>query len=244
MISMVIYSEDSSENIKMKNIIENIIPIISEQKWNIKYCETLRSIERYLIVNKEISLLIFDITAPSAIGMLEQIRRKYIDTYLLIIANTDISPMMYMKPSIRATSLILRPIGLIEMQEVIKAFLIDFIEKYESEDKRHIFKIESKGEVKYIPYESIYYFEARKRKMYLRTLTEEYIFTSTVDSLEQLLGGQFIRCHRSFIVNTRKIVSIVLSENIIKLTNDVIVPLSRGYKSSVKETIEARKSHD
>ncbi len=244
MISMVIYSEDSAESIKMKTIIQDIIPVISEQKWNIKYCETLRGIESYLIVNKEISLLIFDITAPKAITMLEELRRKYEDTFLLIIANTDISPMVYMKPNIRATSLILRPTDQIEMQEVIKAFLIDFIEKHESADKKNIFKIESKGEVKYIPYESIYYFEARKRKIYLRTLTEEYIFTSTVDSLEQMLGEHFIRSHRSFIVNSRKIVSIVLSENIIKLTNDIIVPLSRGYKASVKQTIEARKEHE
>ena len=244
MISMVIYSEDSADNIKIKKIFEDVIHVISEQKWDIKYYETLRRVERYLLVNKEINLLIFDITAPKAIIMLEELRRRYEDTFLLIIADTNISPMMYMKPNIRATSLILRPIEQVEMQDVIKAFLIDFIEKHESEDKEHIFKIESKGEVKYIPYESIYYFEARKRKIYLRTLTEEYIFSSTVDSLEQMLGEQFIRCHRSFIVNSRKIVSIVLSENIIKLTNDIIVPLSRGYKSSVKQTIEARKTYE
>ena len=244
MISMVIYSEDSADNIKIKKIVEDVIPVISEQKWDIKYYETLRRVERYLLVNKEINLLIFDITAPKAIIMLEELRRRYEDTFLLIIADTNISPMMYMKPNIRATSLILRPIEQVEMKDVIKAFLIDFIEKHESEDKEHIFKIESKGEVKYIPYESIYYFEARKRKIYLRTLTEEYIFSSTVDSLEQMLGEQFIRCHRSFIVNSRKIVSIVLSENIIKLTNDIIVPLSRGYKSSVKQTIEARKTYE
>ena len=244
MISMVIYSEDRLESSKMKEIIEDSIPIISEQKWNIKYCDALRNVNGYFIGNREIDLLIFDITEPAAIESLEELRKRYGEACLLIIASIDISPMLYMKPSIRATSLLLRPIDISSMKDVIKTFLIDFIEKHESQDKEHIFKIESKGEVKYIPYENIYYFEARKRKLYIRTLTEEYTFNSTLENIEQIVGDQFIRCHRSFVVNSRKIVSIVLSDNIIKLANDIIVPLSRGYKSNVRQTIEARKRHE
>ena len=81
----------------------------------------------------------------------------------------------------KATSLLLRPTEDQEMKEVIKEFLLDFVEKQEGENPENVFQIENKGEIQYIAYDNIYYFEARKRKLYLRTLTEEYTFTNTVD---------------------------------------------------------------
>ena len=160
----------------------------------------------------------------------------------MLLADTSISPMSYMKPSIKATSLLLRPSSDENMQEVLKEFLIDFVEKHEGNDPEHVFKIETKREVQYIPYDKIFYFEARKRKLYVRTLSEEYPFIDTVDHLEEILGEQFIRCHRSFIVNTRKIVGISLSDQLINLTNELAVPLSRGYKSNVNKIMLSRKS--
>ena len=238
---MVIYSEESEEIKRMKKIIGDIIPIISEQKWDLKYCMTLELLKNYIENKGESDLLIFDITAPGAIDELEMLRKIHKEAFLLIVSNMNISPMTYMKPSIKATSLLLRPTEDQEMKEVIKEFLLDFVEKQEGENPENVFQIENKGEIQYISYDKIYYFEARKRKLYLRTLTEEYTFTNTVDNLEQMLGEQFIRCHRSFIVNARKIVSIALADNTIKLTNELVVPFSRGYRGNIKKTIEARK---
>lgn len=241
MVSMVVYSEDSVEIKKMKKIIGDIIPIISEAKWNLRFCTTLDAFKSCMEKNSVSDLFIFDITGPDAMDELEMLRRTHKEAFLLIIANMDISPMSYMKPSIKATSLLLRPIEDEKMNKVLKEFLIDFIEKQEEHNPEHVFQIETKGEVQYIPYDKIYYFEARKRKLYLRTLSEEYAFVNTVDNLEQMLGEQFIRCHRSFIVNSRKIVSIALADNMIKLTNELVVPLSRGYRGNIKKTIGSRK---
>ncbi len=241
MISMVVYCEEDEEIKKIKKIIGDIIPLISEEKWDLRFYTTLEAFKRCMEKRNGIDLLIFDVTRRGAIDELARIRRTEKEAFLLIIANMAISPMTYMKPSIKATSLLLRPIEENHMNRVLKEFLVDFIERQEEHSGQHIFQIETKGEVQYIPYHKIYYFEARKRKLYLRTLSEEYAFANTVDNLQQTLGEQFIRCHRSFIVNSRKIVSIALADNMIKLTNELVVPLSRGYRGGIKQAIESRK---
>ena len=239
---MVVYSEEHQELSKIKDMVRSMIPMISEQKWNLHLSGSMASLKACMENVKNSDLLVFDITKPEALYELEQIRQVCRDTFLLIIANTDLSPMSYMKPSIKASSLLLRPIKDIDMQKVLKEFLVDFIEEKEVSDSENIFKIETKGELQYIPYHEIYYVEARKRRLYLRTLNEEYMFIDTMDRLEQVLGEQFIRCHRSFIVNARKIVGIALSEHMITLTNEVMVPFSRGYRNNMDKIIALRKN--
>lgn len=234
MISMVVYSKEKKELKKIKSTLEELAPILSGEKWHFYWINELGELTKQVGKLNGGDLLIIDITHSHALEALEQLRKTYSKAFLMLIASTDLSPMRYMKPSIKASSLLLRPISEESMQNVLKEFLIDFINQREASDLSHTFKIETKGEVHYIPYNDIYYFEARKRKLYLRTLSEEYQFVDTVDNLEQNLGEQFIRCHRSFIVNVRKIVSIALVDNIITLTNDLIVPLSRGYRSNIK----------
>lgn len=234
MISMVVYSKEKKELKKIKSKLENLVPVLSDEKWHFYWLSELEEFTKQVEKLNGGDLLIVDITHPGALEALEQFRKTYTKGFLMLIASTDISPMSYMKPSIKAASLLLRPIDEENMQDVLKEFLIDFINQREAIDLSHTFKIEAKGEVHYIPYNDIYYFEARKRKLYLRTLNEEYQFLDTVDNLEKNLGEQFIRCHRSFIVNVRKIISIALVDNIITLTHDLVVPLSRGYKSNIK----------
>ena len=63
---------------------------------------------------------------------------------------------------------------------------------------------------------------------------EEYGFYLTMDRLAEELPEQFLRCHRSFIVNSRKIRKIMLSQNLIGLEDGFDIPLSRSYKAVLK----------
>lgn len=242
MISMVVYSENGNEMIRIKKMLGNIIPLISEEKWDYCFLRDMDSVKECEEKIHYSDVIIFDITGSGALNELERIRQYQQEAVLMLLADTSISPMSYMKPSIKATSLLLNPSSDENMQEVLKEFLIDFVEKQEGNDPEHVFKIETKREVQYIAYDKIFYFEARKRKLYVRTLSEEYPFIDTMDHLEETLGDQFVRCHRSFIVNTRKIVGISLSDQLINLTNELAVPLSRGYRSNVNKIMLLRKS--
>lgn len=64
---------------------------------------------------------------------------------------------------------------------------------------------------------------------------KEYSYYDTLDNLENKLGSEFIRCHRSYIVSRYYIKKIQLSQNLIVLNDDSLIPISRSYKSRVKE---------
>lgn len=94
--------------------------------------------------------------------------------------------------------------------------------------------LESREEKISIPLERIYYIEAMEKKVYVCTGAEEYGYYSTLDKLENDLPDNFVRCHRSFIVNTDKIKKVALSKNTIYLAEEYEVPLSRSYKAKLK----------
>jgi DNA-binding LytR/AlgR family response regulator len=94
--------------------------------------------------------------------------------------------------------------------------------------------VETKDGMTHIPYEQIYFFEAREKKIYVCIGKEAYGFYGTIDKLVEELPSNFVRCHRGFIVNKNRIDRVVLSQNIIYLEDGFDVPLSRSYKPLFK----------
>ena len=84
------------------------------------------------------------------------------------------------------------------------------------------------------PYSQIYYIEVRGKKIFIRLKEKEYSKYDSMEHVMEELPDQFIRCHRSYTVNKEYIVGIRLSNNLIMLEDDIIVPLSRRYKADMK----------
>jgi len=87
----------------------------------------------------------------------------------------------------------------------------------------------------YIPLNQIYYVEAREKKIFIRTKQEEYGFYDTIENMEKKLPENFLRCHRSYIVNMSKVTAVKVSQSLIEVQDNLQVPLSRSYKRAVKE---------
>ena len=86
-----------------------------------------------------------------------------------------------------------------------------------------------------VPYSKILYFESRAKKIFVITESCEYSVYDTLDNLEKILPKNFVRCHRSFIVAVSEIKKIMFSQNTIVLENGILIPLSRSYKSAMKD---------
>ena len=164
---------------------------------------------------------------------MESLRRKYSDTSLMLIADASISPMEYIRPSILASALLLRPFSSEQVRESLEAVLQAMDKKQETEERT--FLIENREGKTYIPMSQIYYFEAREKRIYVRLKREEYTFYDTIEHLTEQLPEEFIRCHRSFIVSRSRIQKVMLSKNRIILEHNIEVPLSRSYKAVLKE---------
>jgi DNA-binding LytR/AlgR family response regulator len=103
---------------------------------------------------------------------------------------------------------------------------------YHNSDSTYSFK--GKDGRMMIEYSKITHFESREKRILLCTDNEEYYFYDTIDNLANVLPQEFVRCHRSFIVNVERIKKIRISDNCIFLDNGFIIPLSRSYKNKFK----------
>lgn len=234
MVSLLAYDKDSRELEVLRTLSKDLAAVLSEDYWRLEQASTLEILREILEDKPLMDMMMYDVTVKDAIECLMEVRKSYKETQLMIIADLSTSPMEYMKPGIMASSLLLRPWTKEQAGDVLKEFFQAYIEKSRTHDDKSVYVIESKEGKLHIPYEQIYYFEAREKKIYVCTGKEEYGFYHTIDKLSEELPEQFLRCHRGFIVNKYKIRKVALSQNMIYLTDDFDVPLSRSYKSLLK----------
>ena len=90
--------------------------------------------------------------------------------------------------------------------------------------------IKTDGRYIRLPFNSISYIENTGDYVKIYTNTQTYIIYATMKYLEEKLGAQFLRVHRSYIVHLDKIVDI--EENTL-LINDKVIPISRANKSEL-----------
>lgn len=230
---LVICDEQEKEMRYLKDISKKNIARVSEEKWRIEDFFKMAQLRELLKEETDLDVVYLDVTMLDSIAIAERIRRENKKTIFLLIADTTISPMCYLKPSIQAASLLLRPL---EKQQVQKA-VADTWNLYQENQigEEEYFVVEDGVESLQIPFKKIYYFFSSEKKVYLVLENQQYGFYDTLGNLEQRLPAYFIRSHRSFIVNQEKIREVYLSRGELILEQDICVPISRSYKSNIKE---------
>jgi two-component system LytT family response regulator len=86
--------------------------------------------------------------------------------------------------------------------------------------------------------ETIEWIDAAGDYMCVHAANETYILRSTMKELEKKLTAEFVRIHRSTIVNLRKVRSvdaIPKGECLLHLDDDVSLKVSRNYRSAVQD---------
>lgn len=236
MVSVVIYSPDVQDGMMLKEMAKELIARISGDYWEIRQISAFGKLEEYISERPLIHLFIYDICGRRSLKFLLEIRKIYPYAHIMVVADTSLSPMEYIRPGLHVHSLLLRPWGKRQAYDVLKDFLHEYVECSEREKKGedNFYVIETKEGIVNIPYDQIYFFEAREKKIYLCAGKEEFGFYSTMDKLAGELPGNFVRCHRGFIVNVNKIQRMMLSKNILYLYDGFDVPLSRSYKALLK----------
>lgn len=235
MITFLSLAEKAQDNILLREQIKLQAAKYTDEVWQYALFEQLQELERFLNTEPVLDLISWDITLSGALERLEYLRQKYKQSFLLVVADEKISPMSYLRPGIMPTSLLLKPIQKENLALVAREMIEVFSERFAEDKDAALFVIESREGRQYVPYEQIYYIEAREKKIYIRTKQEEYGFYETIENMEKNLPQTFCRCHRSYIVNMDKVISIKASQNLIELQWDMEVPLSRSYKKAIKD---------
>lgn len=234
MISMMVYDSRGEEREMMKHTIRQAAARLTEEKLELAYFERLEQMNVFLKGSPLLDMACYDVSAKGSIDFLERLRRQYKETLLLLIAEPSMSPMEYIRPTILASSLLLRPITEDRLMDNLSELWEQYQEKDSGEEEESLV-IETREGKTFVPFSKIYYFEAREKKIYLRLKKQELTFYDTLEHLAERLPASFVRCHRSFIVSRSRIRRVMLSKNLIVLEQGMEIPLSRSYKPAFKE---------
>ena len=236
MIDALFFNNSANELNCFKQYAMHIAARISDENWNLYEYNARNSLKNFLSKNIVVDFACLDISKEKNTEDAESLRKENDSAFIMLIADSAMSPMEYLKPSVMPGALLLRPFSAQQMQETLNAAITKFMEKHSSgETESDSFRLQMKQEIKIIPFSQIYYFEAREKKVYINVGNTEYASSNTIDSLEKMLPAKFVRCHRSFIVAKPKIKNIYVSKGYIELDNNMTVPLSRNYKAELKE---------
>jgi DNA-binding LytR/AlgR family response regulator len=122
--------------------------------------------------------MVYDVDDDKALDYLLKIRKKYRQSSIMLLADISISPMKYMRPDLKADSLLLKPWTKAQARTVLKDFIRGYIKSVESESETggNSYVIETKDGMTHVPYDQIYFFEARDKKVYACIGKEAYGF--------------------------------------------------------------------
>lgn len=233
MIFGIMLDANDEEERSLYQYFRELTAFYTDERLEIRIFHKSKSLMLQMETDDLLDLAVIDVTLPGALDGARQIRKKFSGTEIMVIADVSVSPMEYIHPSIRASSLLLRP-----MTEGWKKAVKDFFEPLLAENKkekqRDVLWVENRSGIYRIPFEQIFYLEAREKKVFIRTKAEEFAVKETLEKLTNQLPDNFKRCHRSFIVNQNCIAQISLGENLLYLKEGLFVPLSRSYRGAFK----------
>lgn len=238
MVEMMIFSVKQSEVQAVYHTSKDFAARMTEENWDFHCFAGKEEMEEFVKTNPLLDMICMDITAVDSLSTIQELRKKNKHAYIMLIASPRTSPALYMRPSIQAASLMLRPLMKEQVHEVLEEAFLKFSERFQKPDDAEQFVIDNREGKWLIDYEQINYFEAREKKIFLNTDNREIAFYDTMENLEQSLPEYFLRCHRSFMINGKKIEKLLLGQNLAVLKKGWEIPVSRSYKSILKEYIK------
>lgn len=235
MIQMLITESNETYRLYIRDCAKDLAAYYTDEKWTMILCSDYMQICEYLEKRAVFDMICLDITIKGVLDLAEKIRAFCKHAILILIADKTITPESYIRPAIRAESLMLKPLTAKKIDHTLTEAFLLLSEMYEVPDTANVFIAENRDGHWRIPYTKILFFEAREKRIYLNTEDQEISFNGTIGMLEESLPDCFLRCHRSYIINKEKVVKIIRRENLIELYGHFSVPVSKSYRHIMKE---------
>lgn len=242
MVSLLVYDQDHNEMDELIQYARDAVAHLSDDRLKVEGHSDSSSIKEYLTGKDLLDMAFLDVVIKDGLNVASKLRKSNKETELLLLADATVSPMQYINPSIRASSLLLRPFTRQQGYDVIYSFFRAFYRNNEFSDESDILLLETRSGRMTIPFSKIYYLEVREKRVYVRLKNTEYFKYGTLSQVMEELSDDFLRCHRSFVINKAFIREVKLNEGVIILEDGMEIPLSRSYKKSMREQLnEFRK---
>ncbi len=228
MIFMLILDRKKKEGLLLEQEAHRQAAFLTEERWEILRAEDW---EPDSIQGMDIAYL--DVTSEEGIQTAEQIRGRWKNVYMVLIISEKLSPLSYLRPTIMAASVLLRPFQEQQAKESIRE-AIAYLPMENSEEDEIFVIADREGKLR-LPLGNILYFEARAKKIYAALEHEEYGFYDSMDHLLERLPSWFFRCHRGYVINLKHLKRYQAASGICVLSSEAEIPVSRSYRQEMKE---------
>lgn len=105
-------------------------------------------------------------------------------------------------------------------------------------EKRIVFVLESEHCGAIIPSHFVFFFEAKKQRVFVHTEYMEYPSDMTLKELEGVALKRFVRCHRSFMVNMEYVKRYDENSKKLIMKEGTQIPVSKTYEGRVSELLK------
>lgn len=233
MIHMLIVDRERAEAEILQKEAHRQAALLTEERWEITQIEEWKEDGAAIM-----DIAYLDVTSEQGLSAAVQVRKNWKSVYMVLIISEKLSPLKYLRPTIMAASVLLRPFQKVQVEESLRE-AISFLPSGKSDGEVFILA-DRDGKVR-LNCRDILYFEARAKKIYAALDTEEYGFYDSMENLKERLPSYFIRCHRSYMVNLRHLKRYQSTAGICVLSTEAEIPVSRSYRQEMKERFSVWK---
>ena len=173
------------------------------------------------------------------IALARSVRNLWNSIHIIFLLHDNDDISAFVKPDIRPSAIIYHPLDEQILGDMLMSIFNDIKEKGLFHDKE-TFVIQTGSSQYNIAAYSISFIESRGKRVAMKTLTQEIEFYSGMDAILSRLPSYFMRCHKGYIVNTRRISTIRGSTMSIELDDGCVIPYSRSYRESIKGAISGK----
>ncbi len=242
--SICIFDEKDLSNFKCLIIdddpqITELVMYFSEKSALVDYCvcctDPVEGVK--LLANSKFDVLFLDYNMPVLNGQDILEIKKDACKVIMITSNTNFAVTTYKYDTV--VDYLLKPLS----YESFEASLIRVCQKLEEETNKNneidATSVLIKDGSNWIPvqYESIFFIKSDSNYCSFYTENGIVMTLAKLTDLQEKLPQQFIRCHRSYVINTKLLTQINLEE--VKI-NDTTIPVSSSYKETIKQFIQSK----
>lgn len=196
------------------------------------------------ILLHEVKARVIDMSEPADIYMLsiengespqisfaQILRETKQGTYILFIVYCQEDIWLCIRPSLRPDGILVHPV----MAGKLGAVLSEICVSAQKSVLKDCFYVKA-GSMQYnIFYDDIMFFEARNKKIALKTRAQELLFYSSLEKVLAELPSSFVQCHKGFIINLTRVASIDFVQMTLLMHDGCIIPFSRSYKTTIRD---------
>ena len=180
------------------------------------------------IKEKPIDVLVLDINLHSELTGLEiakQVRNQNKDCY--IIFTTGHSEYVFLAYQCKTFDYICKPVTEERLKETVLRLFNDI---QESTSNKKYLRLDNKNTI--IDVNEVQYIKRDGMKVIFHTSSRDYEVYSSFAKLQEQLPNNFVRCHKSFIVNVNNISKFDSTDNSIYFGNEHKCDIGRKYKDN------------